>query len=56
MENELKSGWITKEGGRHKTWKKRFMTFDGNLLTYYEKEVLPLDSSNNAEKISSRYY
>eukprot|EP01129_Flabellula_baltica_P016980 TRINITY_DN9273_c0_g1_i1.p1 TRINITY_DN9273_c0_g1~~TRINITY_DN9273_c0_g1_i1.p1 ORF type:complete len:445 (-),score=101.65 TRINITY_DN9273_c0_g1_i1:33-1367(-) len=32
------SGWLTKEGGRNKTWKRRFMVIEGHHLAYYKKE------------------
>jgi hypothetical protein len=35
----LRSGWITKEGGRYKTWKRRWMALEGDILAYYKKEV-----------------
>eukprot|EP01125_Pyxidicula_operculata_P008527 TRINITY_DN2857_c0_g1_i2.p1 TRINITY_DN2857_c0_g1~~TRINITY_DN2857_c0_g1_i2.p1 ORF type:complete len:403 (+),score=103.12 TRINITY_DN2857_c0_g1_i2:58-1266(+) len=34
-----KCGWLTKEGGRYKSWKKRFMVIEGNELVYYKKEA-----------------
>jgi len=34
-----RSGWIVKEGGRYKSWKKRFAVIEGNNLAYYKKEV-----------------
>lgn len=34
-----RSGWIVKEGGRYKTWKKRFAVIEGPVLAYYKKEV-----------------
>ena len=34
-----KSGWLTKEGGHYKSWKKRFMVIEGTNLAYYKKEV-----------------
>jgi len=31
-------GWVTKEGGSYKSWKKRFMVIEGTDLAYYKKE------------------
>eukprot|EP01117_Protostelium_nocturnum_P010624 TRINITY_DN3824_c0_g1_i1.p1 TRINITY_DN3824_c0_g1~~TRINITY_DN3824_c0_g1_i1.p1 ORF type:complete len:200 (+),score=47.20 TRINITY_DN3824_c0_g1_i1:99-698(+) len=40
----LKSGWITKEGGDVKNWKKRFLVAHSNCIpAYYEKESDPSD-------------
>ncbi|KAJ3431355.1 cytohesin 4a-related [Anaeramoeba flamelloides] len=36
--NPEKSGWLTKQGGRIKTWKKRFFLLSYNCL-YYFKEI-----------------
>lgn len=33
-----KSGWLTKEGGGWKSWKRRWFVLDGNRLTYHKKE------------------
>lgn len=33
-----KAGWIVKEGGRYKTWKKRWMVIENDALAYYKKE------------------
>eukprot|EP01123_Difflugia_compressa_P010039 TRINITY_DN3554_c0_g1_i1.p1 TRINITY_DN3554_c0_g1~~TRINITY_DN3554_c0_g1_i1.p1 ORF type:complete len:485 (+),score=97.92 TRINITY_DN3554_c0_g1_i1:57-1457(+) len=32
------SGWVTKEGGSYKNWKKRWMIIEGTDLAYYKKE------------------
>jgi len=35
----LKTGWLTKEGGSRKTWKKRFFVARGDFIVdYYEKD------------------
>lgn len=34
-----KAGWIVKEGGRYKSWKKRWMVIETEALAYYKKEV-----------------
>ena len=34
-----KAGWIVKEGGRYKSWKKRWMVLETDALAYYKKEV-----------------
>eukprot|EP01124_Arcella_intermedia_P006532 TRINITY_DN13869_c0_g2_i2.p1 TRINITY_DN13869_c0_g2~~TRINITY_DN13869_c0_g2_i2.p1 ORF type:complete len:451 (-),score=106.98 TRINITY_DN13869_c0_g2_i2:43-1395(-) len=31
-------GWVTKEGGSYKSWKKRWMVIEGNEVAYYKKE------------------
>lgn len=36
-----KSGWLTKEGGHYKSWKKRYMVIEGTNLAYYKKDVRP---------------
>jgi len=41
-----KSGWLTKEGGSVKSWKKRFCVIEGEELVYYKKE-------NKKEKMGS---
>eukprot|EP01126_Amoeba_proteus_P045067 TRINITY_DN5033_c0_g1_i1.p1 TRINITY_DN5033_c0_g1~~TRINITY_DN5033_c0_g1_i1.p1 ORF type:complete len:443 (-),score=99.64 TRINITY_DN5033_c0_g1_i1:212-1540(-) len=33
-----KSGYLTKEGGSYKSWKKRFMCIEGDSLAYYTKD------------------
>eukprot|EP00049_Salpingoeca_infusionum_P015767 m.309246 g.309246 ORF g.309246 m.309246 type:complete len:390 (+) comp15945_c3_seq2:224-1393(+) len=33
-----KSGWLTKEGGRAKTWKRRYFILTNNCLYYFESE------------------
>jgi serine/threonine protein kinase len=34
-----KAGWVVKEGGKIKTWKKRWMALEGDVLSYYKKET-----------------
>jgi hypothetical protein len=34
-----KAGWIVKEGGRYKNWKKRWMAIEGDVISYYKGEV-----------------
>lgn len=36
-----KEGWITKQGGGHKTWHRRWLELRGNLLSYYKKQNPP---------------
>src|SRR3989338_11493856 len=36
--NSLMEGWITKEGGSIKTWKKRWMVLTPGRLDYFEKD------------------
>lgn len=33
-----KAGWITKEGGRYKNWRKRWMAIEGEVISYYKGE------------------
>jgi len=33
-----KNGWLIKEGGRYKSWKRRYMVIEGSDLAYYKKE------------------
>lgn len=35
----IKSGWVVKEGGRYKSWKKRWLVVEKDTLSYYKKEV-----------------
>ncbi|KAK8848115.1 RAC-gamma serine/threonine-protein kinase [Tritrichomonas musculus] len=35
MSKTIKEGWMTKLGGTHKSWKKRWFTLVGTKLTYY---------------------
>jgi hypothetical protein len=32
------AGYVTKEGGSYKSWKRRFMVIEGNDVVYYKKE------------------
>jgi len=32
------SGWVTKEGGSYKSWKRRFVVIEGTDLAYYKKD------------------
>eukprot|EP00051_Salpingoeca_urceolata_P015558 m.202167 g.202167 ORF g.202167 m.202167 type:complete len:390 (-) comp18435_c2_seq1:117-1286(-) len=36
--NPERNGWLVKEGGSHKTWKKRWFTLVNNCLYYFETE------------------
>jgi hypothetical protein len=36
--NPTKSGWMRKQGGRHKGWAKRFFIFSDSTLFYFENE------------------
>eukprot|EP01130_Rhizamoeba_saxonica_P015430 TRINITY_DN691_c0_g2_i3.p1 TRINITY_DN691_c0_g2~~TRINITY_DN691_c0_g2_i3.p1 ORF type:complete len:440 (+),score=112.98 TRINITY_DN691_c0_g2_i3:44-1363(+) len=54
-----KSGWIIKEGGRYKSWKKRFMVLEGMELAYYKKDnkkekcgFIDLQVSSNIEPVN----
>jgi len=33
-----KSGWVIKEGGRYKSWRKRWLVLEGRQLSYYKKD------------------
>jgi RAC serine/threonine-protein kinase len=33
-----KSGWVIKEGGRYKSWRKRWLVLEGKQLSYYKKD------------------
>ncbi|ELP86520.1 hypothetical protein EIN_034610 [Entamoeba invadens IP1] len=35
-----KAGWLIKEGGRWKSWKRRFFIFDQKTLSYYKDQLL----------------
>ncbi|OHS98046.1 AGC family protein kinase [Tritrichomonas foetus] len=37
MSGTSKEGWMTKQGGMIKTWKRRWFTLQGKMLYYYEK-------------------
>jgi hypothetical protein len=43
--SEIRSGWLTKEGGSYKSWKKRWMAIEKGELVYYKKEVCDLSFS-----------
>lgn len=34
-----KAGWVVKEGGKYKSWKRRWLVIEGDHLCYYKKEV-----------------
>jgi len=38
MSNNSVSGWVTKEGGSYKSWKRRFVVIEGTDLAYYKKD------------------
>ncbi|KAL6080430.1 PHprotein kinase domain containing protein [Balamuthia mandrillaris] len=40
-----KEGWLTKEGGSWKTWKKRYCTLENDCLCYYTKKAGELKGS-----------
>ena len=37
-EKPLIEGYLTKQGGNRKTWKRRWFVFKGNVITYYKKK------------------
>eukprot|EP00727_Mastigamoeba_balamuthi_P012835 m51a1_g8174 putative ras-related protein rab-1a (258) ;mRNA; f:112724-113928 len=38
---EIKAGWVVKEGGRVKSWKRRFAVLRGDSLDYYALQRAP---------------
>lgn len=51
--NPLKEGWLMKQGGRYKTWKRRWFILNDNCLYYFEfttdkepKGIIPLENVN----------
>lgn len=49
--NPDKEGWLLKQGGRYKTWKKRWFVLEENCLYYFEKPqdkepkgIIPLEN------------
>lgn len=44
MSKLKKEGWITKQGGGHKSWHRRWLELRGNLLSYYKKQNAPTPS------------
>jgi len=52
------AGYVTKEGGSYKSWKRRFMVIEGTEIVYYKKEnrkekcgVIPLTSTCSAHQV-----
>ena len=43
-----KKGWVTKQGGRVKTWKKRWMVLKDNCLYYFKKPDVSRDLSKQS--------
>ena len=33
----VKEGWLTKQGGKYKTWKKRWFILKNNLISYHKE-------------------
>lgn len=59
--NPERKGMLNKEGGQHKTWKKRFFSLCNNCLYYFEnsdstkpKGTIPLESLYVREVTDSR--
>lgn len=40
MSTHITKGWLTKQGGFVKNWKRRFFVLENNRLSYYDKEDL----------------
>lgn len=40
----VKDGWMFKQGGRVKTWKKRFFILKDTTLAYYEVAPTQVDA------------
>eukprot|EP01097_Dermamoeba_algensis_P003444 TRINITY_DN23_c0_g1_i1.p1 TRINITY_DN23_c0_g1~~TRINITY_DN23_c0_g1_i1.p1 ORF type:complete len:251 (-),score=50.18 TRINITY_DN23_c0_g1_i1:1037-1789(-) len=36
VKNVVKDGWMTKQGGQWKSWKRRWFVFDGDTLYYFK--------------------
>eukprot|EP01089_Gocevia_fonbrunei_P023482 TRINITY_DN9947_c0_g1_i1.p1 TRINITY_DN9947_c0_g1~~TRINITY_DN9947_c0_g1_i1.p1 ORF type:complete len:133 (-),score=18.41 TRINITY_DN9947_c0_g1_i1:16-381(-) len=48
-ETPLKEGWLNKQGGKRKTWKKRWFALRSTELSYYNKK--PAKSARPAGRI-----
>ena len=55
---ELTTGFMTKQGKFHKSWKRRFFVIDKGLLTYYETETFKKSNvgKNELGKLNLRGY
>mmetsp|Transcript_19959 Transcript_19959/g.22206 ORF Transcript_19959/g.22206 Transcript_19959/m.22206 type:complete len:467 (-) Transcript_19959:130-1530(-) len=38
MAEIIHASWLTKEGGRYKSWKRRWCVLDGDSISYYKKD------------------
>ena len=38
MAQEVHSGWLTKQGGLHKNWKKRWFSIRGSHMVYFNDQ------------------
>lgn len=59
--NPERAGWLHKEGGQHKTWKRRYFTLANNCLYYFEspdsvkpKGTIPLESLHVREATDAK--
>ncbi|OQR87816.1 hypothetical protein ACHHYP_07976 [Achlya hypogyna] len=48
-DNENCSGWLAKEGGRVKNWKRRFFFLQGRSLTYYDNANMAGSAKGNGQ-------
>ncbi|EQC27736.1 hypothetical protein SDRG_14486 [Saprolegnia diclina VS20] len=48
-DNEHCSGWLAKEGGRVKNWKRRFFFLQGRSLTYYDNDKMAGSAKGNGQ-------
>lgn len=58
--NPDKEGWLWKQGGRYKSWKRRWFILNDNCLYYFEfttdkepRGIIPLENIQVRSKISS---
>ena len=53
MSKPIKEGWLTKQGGKIKTWKKRWFALEGTVLSYAEKQGKKLKGSMDLSHATS---
>jgi len=52
----LKSGWMMKQGGSVKTWKRRFFVLKGLALAYYETEYDTTPKGTTTGHVPCRFH